>query len=282
METFSTNILLDLLILCGVSLAIAIPLYQYIRNLYPDITWHTQGNITTSPYMPIDLLGILLASSIFILSIINLNQKSQVGTPSLQELSSSQIFLSGLIGQLIPVAVTFGFLMPRVRIAEIFHLDKPDIKRVLITSVAGLFAIYIIAGIVMFAITPFLESNLGKRDLQAPVQMIMDAKENNPALLIYLIILATIVAPICEEFVFRGYIYGTLKRFSCRFFAATISSLFFAIVHANVWSTIPLFIVGLGLAIIYEISKSLWAPMLAHCLFNSLSILVILYAPAQP
>jgi membrane protease YdiL (CAAX protease family) len=137
--------------------------------------------------------------------------------------------------------------------------------------------IYLFIGAAAYVITPLLENNLGKQELQAPVQMIIDAKKDNPTLLIYMAILAVIVAPICEEFVFRGYIYGTLKRFSCRFFAATISALFFAVVHTSLWQLAPLFIVGFCLAIIYEKTGSLWAAILTHAMFNGVTTCYLIF-----
>jgi len=179
-----------------------------------------------------------------------------------------------------------------MNISEIFGLRLPDhffgIKlspllafiMVILSGIVGLIAIYICLARFLPIITPFLENNLGEQKLQAPVQMIIDAKENNPSLLVILAFLAVIVAPICEEFVFRGYLYGVLKRFSCTFFATFISALFFAVVHGNLWSLFPLFIVGLFLVIVYEISGSLWAPILTHMLFNGITTCHLIFGNA--
>jgi uncharacterized protein len=277
METYTTNVLLDILFLCFVSVGIALPLYHFIRKLHPELAWHEHGSIRTSSFQNLDLLGIFIASLIFTSSVIMSGSQSEIDTTKVNNITGIQMFIIGLLNQAIPVGIACLFLMPRMDVLEIFNLNRPQIKKVIITSLLGLLAIYFSAGIATIIITPLLENNLGKQEFQAPVQMMLEAKQNNPSLLVALVILAVIVAPICEEFVFRGYIYGTLKRFSCRFFAATISALFFAVVHTSLWSVVPLFIVGFFLALIYEISGSLWAAIFTHALFNGITTFTLIF-----
>ncbi|MFT5906336.1 MAG: membrane protease YdiL (CAAX protease family) [Cryomorphaceae bacterium] len=277
MKFFSANVLVDILLLCFVSVGIALPLYRYIRQVHPELAWNYHGNVRTSSFDKLDLLGIFIASLIFTLSVVQFGSNPNIDTSKLNSISNIQLFMLGLFSQAIPVGIACAFLFPRMDVLEIFGLRRPQVRKVIITSVVGLMGIYLCVAIASALITPLLENNLGKQELQAPVQMIIDAKHNNPALLVYLAILTVIVAPICEEFVFRGYIYGTLKRFSCRFFAATVSALFFAVVHTSLWSLAPLFIIGFCLAIIYEISGSLWASILTHAMFNGVTTCYLIF-----
>lgn len=277
MENFTTNVLLDILFLCFISVGIALPLYHWIRKLHPELAWHEHGSVRTSSFQNLDLLGIFIASLIFTSSVIISGSQSEIDTTKLNNITGIQMFITGLMNQAIPVGIACLFIMPRMDVLEIFNLNRPQIKKVIVTSLLGLLAIYFCAGIATIFITPLLENNLGKQEFQVPVQMMLEAKQNNPSLLVALVILAVIVAPICEEFVFRGYIYGTLKRFSCRFFAATISALFFAVVHTSLWSVVPLFIVGFLLALIYEISGSLWAAIFTHALFNGITTFILIF-----
>jgi len=277
MEIFSANVLLDILILCFVSIGIALPLYRYIRQIHPELGWNHHGNVSTSSFGKLDLIGIFVSSLMGTLMVIQFYFKQDVNASKLESMPNIEIFMNLLIGQAIPVGIACAFIIPRMNVLETFNLRRPKVLRVIITSVVGLLGIYFIWGIASIFVIPFLENNLGKQELQAPVKMIIDAKKNNPSLLIYLAILTTIVAPICEELVFRGYIYGTLKRFSCRFFAATVSGLFFAVVHTSLWSLVPLFIVGFCLAIIYEVSGSLWASILTHAMFNGVATFALIF-----
>ncbi len=277
MESYSANVLQDILFLCFASIAIALPLYQYIRKTHPELAWNYHGNVRTSSFTSLDLIGIFLASFLLSSSVILFGHTPEVDIDKLNSISNISKFMMGLFSQAIPVGIACLFLAPRMNVFEVFGLVSPRIGRIFLTSIIGLFVIYLFIGLSSLVTMPLLEKNLGAQELQAPVQMIIEAKKNNPTLLIYLAILTVIVAPICEEFVFRGYIYGTLKRFSCRFFAATASALFFAVVHTSLWSIVPLFIVGFILAMIYEISGSLWASILTHALFNGVTTFFLIF-----
>jgi len=87
---------------------------------------------------------------------------------------------------------------------------------------------------------------------------------------------AIVVAPLAEELIFRGYVYGVLKRFTDGYFAALGSALIFAIVHMHVGTLVPLFALGLVLVAAYEVTGSLLVPMFIHALFNASSTALIL------
>jgi ABC-2 type transport system permease protein len=80
-------------------------------------------------------------------------------------------------------------------------------------------------------------------------------------------ILAIAAAPLFEEFIFRGLIFGGLRRSMTVVPAILASAAVFAIVHPPA-SMIPVFGLGLCAAFAYERSRMLLAPMLAHALYN--------------
>jgi len=83
--------------------------------------------------------------------------------------------------------------------------------------------------------------------------------------------LAVLAAPLFEEFIFRGLIFGGLRRSMPAGAAMFASAAIFAVVHPPL-SMLPVFIVGLCTAVAYERSKSLLAPMLTHALYNAAMI----------
>lgn len=93
---------------------------------------------------------------------------------------------------------------------------------------------------------------------------------------------AVIVAPLVEEIVFRGFIYGVLKRYTDGWFAAVCSASLFAIVHMHVGTLIPLFVLALGLCAAYERTGSLLVPMGMHAIFNGASTTFLLLYPDGP
>src|SRR5207247_1089480 len=69
---------------------------------------------------------------------------------------------------------------------------------------------------------------------------------------IMIIVFAVAIAPIVEEFVFRFFIYGVLKRYVGCLLGVILSSLLFAAAHAHFPSFVPLFVLGSCFAIAYE------------------------------
>ena len=88
-------------------------------------------------------------------------------------------------------------------------------------------------------------------------------------------ITACIVAPMVEEFIFRGYLYPTLKRYLGPLASAVFVSALFALVHANVSSMLGLFALALCLTAAYEKTGSLLVSMAMHSFFNTLSLVIM-------
>ncbi|HEX2090341.1 MAG TPA: type II CAAX endopeptidase family protein [Actinomycetota bacterium] len=84
-----------------------------------------------------------------------------------------------------------------------------------------------------------------------------------------------VLAPICEEIFFRGFLYNGLRRRLPVWGAAVVSSVVFGLVHVHPLLIPPLFVVGLGLALLYERQQSLLAPVVAHATFNILGFVMI-------
>jgi ABC-2 type transport system permease protein len=80
--------------------------------------------------------------------------------------------------------------------------------------------------------------------------------------------LAIVGAPIFEEFIFRGLIFGGMRRSLGAAPAIAASAAVFAIVHPPV-SMIPVFGLGLCAAFAFDRTKMLLAPMIAHALYNA-------------
>jgi len=83
-----------------------------------------------------------------------------------------------------------------------------------------------------------------------------------------LFVLAVVAAPLCEEFIFRGLIFGGLRRSTGLVPSMLMSAALFAIVHPPV-SMIPVFALGLCTAYAYERTRALLAPVLVHALYNA-------------
>lgn len=95
------------------------------------------------------------------------------------------------------------------------------------------------------------------------------------------ILFAVIVAPVTEEFLFRGFLYPALKSSLGPFFAIMLSSALFGMIHMNAQAALPLGALGFVMALAYERTGSLLAPMTVHAMFNAAS-LVVMRLPEGP
>lgn len=85
---------------------------------------------------------------------------------------------------------------------------------------------------------------------------------------LWLFALAVVAAPLCEEFIFRGLIFGGLRRSTPLLPSMLMSAALFAIVHPPV-SMVPVFALGLCTAYVYDRTRALLAPVLVHAVYNA-------------
>lgn len=86
--------------------------------------------------------------------------------------------------------------------------------------------------------------------------------------LAFLIVAGAVVAPVAEEFLFRGLLYRYLRAGRSALAATMISALAFAVAHF-VWILIPSYIVfGIAEALVTERYKSLYPAIALHALNN--------------
>ena len=94
--------------------------------------------------------------------------------------------------------------------------------------------------------------------------------------------LGVLVAPATEEFLFRGYFYGVLRRYLGVLPALILTSALFALIHLSLPSFLPLFVLAGCLTLAYEATGSLWTPMLMHSLFNAIMLGAMFYTAHHP
>jgi uncharacterized protein len=82
------------------------------------------------------------------------------------------------------------------------------------------------------------------------------------------------IAPICEEILFRGFIFTALRNWRGTLPAALITGLLFGGVHAGsapALDLVPLAALGVGLCLLYRRTGSLYPCIVAHSLNNSIA-----------
>ena len=156
---------------------------------------------------------------------------------------------------------------------ELFGIRRLNLRRALGWAVVALLVwLPVVAGVNLLAIG-WLKAYWPDLGPQDSVRLFLESPDL--ASKAVLALAAVVVAPLVEETVFRGFVYGVVKRFSDPVFASITSSALFALAHFHLASTPPLFVLAIGFTIVYELSGSLVVPMIMHGLFNALSLALL-------
>lgn len=194
--------------------------------------------------------------------------------------SSQRVSRMGTDDLIRSAAFTIGLLLA---VAGFLRLRRFDLDALGGFSKMGFFRTAFTGGILMLAAYPliFLADIITQRLLQKPPekQAIVDLFNASSTLeqRVLIIVLAVSVAPLAEEFIFRFFLYGVLKRYVGRAVGVLVSSLLFAAVHAHAPSFAPLFVLGTCFALAYEWSGSILVSMTMHAFFNALTLTALAY-----
>ncbi|MGD0834676.1 MAG: CPBP family intramembrane glutamic endopeptidase [Candidatus Dormibacteria bacterium] len=99
--------------------------------------------------------------------------------------------------------------------------------------------------------------------------------------LVLAIVAVSVVAPVAEETFFRGFVYGWMRRRLGVPVAAVLSGCVFAAAHLSYGGPselllfLPLALLGVVLALLYEYSGSLLPGMAVHACFNLVNVISI-------
>lgn len=96
----------------------------------------------------------------------------------------------------------------------------------------------------------------------------------NAGLIILFIFTLVILAPVCEEIFFRGYLYPALRNRMNKQPAMLVNGLMFAAAHFDLFGFLPRFLLGYGLCWIYDKDRTLGGPIAGHALYNGLILLI--------
>lgn len=133
------------------------------------------------------------------------------------------------------------------------------------------------AGMILLLLFLFIVISVGWSEAFNPSKekLLQQLGSNESTLLLLLsAALTCVVAPMCEEILFRGYIFTALRNWRGTALAAVITGLLFGGVHAGsapALDLVPLAGLGFGLCLLYRHTGSLYPCMVAHSLNNSIA-----------
>ncbi len=240
-------------------------------RLFKRVTGGEAKVNTASLRTPELFLAFLLITMFFGL----LSEALRAEPPEIEEVN----LVDGSMFYLVIVGIIAAFLQMRGnRILSLFGFDAMRIPEAFRRATALTFAAFPIV-VLITMIVQFLPGLKGER--QEIVQFFEAATKNADTVRVLVtIFLATIVAPVAEEFIFRGFLYGVTKRYTGIIGGMVFTSAIFSAIHVNLPSFPALFVLAVCLNIAYESTGSLAVPMVMHALFN-FTQLVLIYLVAR-
>lgn len=181
------------------------------------------------------------------------------------------LLLTGIVIQLIVGSGVLTYLVVRkVPLGQFFWSGTTSLPRAVGLAVLLMVLLWPVVGLANFLVNGIDATGENSQDL-------VKFFEDNPdsAIRWWMALAAVIIAPIVEELVFRGLIYGVLKRQFGRVASMFFTSVLFAVVHGHLPSVVPLTVLACCLTIGLELSGTLLVPMLMHAIFNATTLLFI-------
>jgi membrane protease YdiL (CAAX protease family) len=172
--------------------------------------------------------------------------------------------------QLMLLLISWLFVFRPRALVDLPSLAGRGVVRSIAAGVGFGIVAWIVSTLVLVAVTLLLERIGIEPDAQLAEQAIAVI---DPIVIVLAIV---ILAPIAEEIFFRGVVYNAWLREHGRRVALVGSSVLFAAIHLSLVSLLPIFLLGIGLALVYERTRSLLAAMIMHATVNGISVALAL------
>jgi uncharacterized protein len=274
-DAASLAVLRDVFACCTVALALGLFVYSLVR-VRTGLGWNHEGNVLSRPYDTPDGIVAFVLLGFFVWS----GWQGKAGMPDPTTMDPTEYALGLFFGASVLVFVVLLLLMylqiyRSLNPAEMFGLRQLTVWSALGNALLWLIGVAFCMGTLTYLISVYAFDGKWFDESQQDVVETFN-KSSSIGVKALLACAAIIIAPLTEEIVFRGFLYGVIKRFSDRWFAAIFTALIFAAVHQHVGSLFPLFLLGFGLALAYEVTGCLLVPVFMHAIFNATSVTRIL------
>lgn len=278
MDAPTVGVLRDITLLVWLALLIGVAAYKWVRQTRPTVGWNWEGNVNARPYFSMDALVVAALSILLLSGLQRADPSAAAPAAADNELNAATMFLSIILQLMVCAALLFYLRGVRnLNPLDLFGLRRLSLPQTARTALAYMVPTFILVMGVSAGVTHWMQGFWPDLNQQASVEAFKNSSD--PVAKTLLVIAAVIVAPIVEETIFRGFIYGVIKRFTDSYFAALCSALLFAVVHFHMASFFPLALLALILCTAYERSGSLAVPMTMHALFNGSSIAIMIFFP---
>ncbi len=194
--------------------------------------------------------------------------ESQVALMFFAGLFTSANLIAGLLLAPVPLLFAAFHAFPKQPWGQPFKPVSVAWKQIGL-AFAGWVGIAVIAGVYATVINSITHTKPEPRN----IRFILDLVHEHRALAA---IAVAIIAPLSEETLFRGLLYGALSKWLTPIWTILITAAIFGAVHMDLIYFFPLFLIGLLLGWARHTSKSIWFPMAIHMLQNTIAFAALM------
>ncbi len=260
----------------GVIYALILGLAAYVYGRAALHLAKNGGKVRTEELgLPELLMSFVLAGTFAMLMVGAIQRQAKGGS----EVKIETVLPSSLIFVVISVGlIAFLHYGRRLQIDRVFGLDQVSPLAAIGWAGGLLLAAFPLTGVANALTMLVLKDGFTPQPL---IELFTTVARQNDHLAVAKIFLAgVIVAPCCEEFLFRGFFYGVWKRYLGPLRAGLLACALFAAFHTSLPALAGLFVLAVCLNVAYERTGSLLVPIGMHALFNFVSLLY-LYVQAR-
>lgn len=263
-----------------VALALGLGFYGYVAD---QVVFEAGSRLRTEKFSSVDALFATLLTALFLLSVITAI-RSPAAAPDQPLPTAEQMILGVVSSTVIFLIFVGGFLgglsIRRIRWREVFGLDRLGPGAVV--SYAGLLLALAWPLITASVVLSRLLLAAGGSDDDSSQELVRFLETSDSHVARWVVIASAVVAaPVLEEFIFRGILYGVVRRYAGITVGILFNAVLFAAIHAHLPSFGGLFALAVCLTLAYEWTGSIFVPITMHASFNLVSVVTLLQGGAN-
>jgi hypothetical protein len=222
------------------------------------------------------LIGFFIASSIVV----------EVASVWLQlGLLSAQATTSALFNTVILALVYLLTTVIVIGAPKVFRKSKTSLKDLGLDRQPTLMDILIVpAGYVVYIVLSMILINVAMSFLPGfdpeQVQEVGFQHLSQGYEIVLAFLTLVVIAPVAEEVLMRGYLYGKLRKIVPIVVAIIITSVLFAFLHGQWNVAVDVFALSLVLTSLREVTGSIWSAILLHMMKNGVAFYILFINPS--
>ncbi|MCL2869561.1 CPBP family intramembrane metalloprotease [Candidatus Saccharibacteria bacterium] len=182
------------------------------------------------------------------------------------------------VAEIIVLAIVIGlpyYLLKAKTSLKELGVHRPPSWTDILLSPAGLIVYFVLAALLTAVASLFLPNSI--------MQQAQDVGFKNlthQADYVLAFLSLVVIAPVVEETIFRGFLFGKLKKHMPVIVAALVTSAVFGIAHGQINVGLNVFALSMVACYLREFTDSIWAGVLLHMIKNGIAFYFLFINPS--